>query len=456
MDAARLGSILAAMQTPLAESSALTITGADPVYPSRLPLAEVGAVALALCGQQAARLHELRTGQGQVVTVDVLAAARMLSSLYLARLDGAPLPLSDEATVGRYRCADGGWIFLQGLFPGLRDGILEVLGCPDDRASVAAATATWPAQALEDALAQRRVSAARVRTRQEWLDHPQGQYVSGLPAVEIVRVGDSDPEPLPPGTAPLDGVRVLDLSRVLAGPTCARTLGEHGAEVLLVSGPGLPFSVPSSTDTGHGKRTCWISLDRPEGRDRLHGLVEQADVICDGYRWGSLQRRGVGLADAVARRPGIVYVSVNCYGPGGPWRDRAGWEQTAEAATGVMVEQGPDGDPRLLPTPFADYVTGYLAAYGALVALNLRASVGGSWHVRASLCQTLEWLFRVGVLPEAPPAGTPLDGGAMLAWQTELGRLDYVGPVVQMGLTPPFYRSAPVALGTHQAQWVTA
>ncbi len=243
--------------------------------------------------------------------------------------------------------------------------------------------ARWDGQALEEALAAAGTCGAMARSAEEWSAHPQARAIAPLGRVSIEKIGDSPPEPLdrPPDRddllgPPARGVRVLDLSRLLAGPTHGRTLAEHGAEVLLVNSARLDNIPAFVMDTSHGKRSCCLDLDEPDGVATLRGLAEGADVFTQGYRGGSLERRGFGPADLAALRPGIVVVTINCYGDVGPWRRRPGWEQMAQTVSGLAVGHGGADHPALLPAAACDYTTGYLAALGTMAALWRRARRG--------------------------------------------------------------------------------
>lgn len=154
-------------------------------------------------------------------------------------------------------------------------------------------------------------------------------------------------------------------------------------------------------DTSHGKRSAWLDLDDAGAAATLRALVRGADVFSQGYRSGALAGRGFAPEDVAALRPGIVYVSINCYGHEGPWATRPGWEQLAQTVTGIAVTQGSPDAPVLIPAALCDYTTGYLAAWGVMAALARRAVEGGSWHIRASLCQTAMWVERAGATTTA-------------------------------------------------------
>jgi crotonobetainyl-CoA:carnitine CoA-transferase CaiB-like acyl-CoA transferase len=346
---------------------------------------------------------------------------------------------------------------LHGNFPHLAAGTLEVLGCERERGAIEAAVARFDAQDLEDRLAEKKMCGAMARTAAEWAAHPQGQALANVPRVEIIKIGDSDPRPLPAGERPLSGVRVLDLTRILAGPTHARTLAQYGADVLHVTAPKLPTSEVWVMDTNQGKLSTYLDLDTPEDLQRLRQLARDADVFAQGFRAGSLERRGLGPEELAAERPGIVYVSVNCYGPVGPWRARPGWEQLAQTVTGLATTQGTPERPQRMPVAACDYTTGYLAALGTLAALGRRAREGGSYHVRASLCQTGMWFQRLGATCDPAQASGPGDLSEItLEADTAWGRLRYLAPCVELSETPVEWTRQPVPLGTHAPRWPAA
>src|SRR5262245_44347812 len=299
-----------------------TIVGRDPILGYRFPVGEAAAVALAACGVAVSDLWELGGRRPQRARVDVRRAAASLHSREYLRLDGGPAPPSasrGNPLVDLYRCRDGRWAHVHGALPNLAYGTMKLLGCSRERESVAAAVARWDGQALEDALAEAGQCGAMVRTADEWAAHPQGQALANRPRVEIIKLGESDLEPFRAGERPLSGVRVLGRTWILAGPSDVRTLAEHGADVLYIASPWVPNPDVFVMDTNHGKLSAYLDLDEPDDVARLRELVRQADVFAQGYRSGVLARRGFGPDELAALRPGLIYVSINCYGPSGPW-----------------------------------------------------------------------------------------------------------------------------------------
>jgi crotonobetainyl-CoA:carnitine CoA-transferase CaiB-like acyl-CoA transferase len=271
--------------------------------------------------------------------------------------------------------------------------------------------------------------------------------------IEIERIGDAPPQRLPDGDRPLSGVRVLDLTRVLAGPTCARTLAEHGADVLHVASPRLPTLELFEMDTGHGKRQAYIDLDDAAQAATLRGLVHGADVFSQGFQHGTLERRGFGAAQVAALRPGIIYVSENAYGHDGPWRHRPGWEQLAQAATGVTTIQGVER-PSITPAAMNDYTTGYFAALGVMMALRRRAAEGGSWLVTVSLSQTSMWYVRLGHdLDRSAASGGGDIASMMETCETPYGLMHRLRPALRMSETSPYWAIPSAPLGSGEPVW---
>src|SRR5258708_7670374 len=229
-------------------------------------------------------------------------------------------------------------------------------------------------------------------SRDEWYDRPHAKALSALPPISIENIGDAAAKPWPAGDRPLAGLRVLDLSRVIAGPVAGRTLAAHGADVLLISGPELPAIPWLTIDTGRGKLSTSIELKSEAGRAQLRELLKEADIFSQGYRPRALAALGFSPEDAASINPGIVYVTLSAYGHAGPWAERRGFDSLVQTTTGFNDAEGKaagvDG-PKELPAQMLDHAAGYLMAFGAMMAKARQAREGGSWHVRVSLAQTV-------------------------------------------------------------------
>jgi crotonobetainyl-CoA:carnitine CoA-transferase CaiB-like acyl-CoA transferase len=443
-----------------------TFEGAEAVIPTPLRVAAAAAASLGLGAAVAGEIWRFRGGEKQSVAIDMKAAAASLVSYSLLRRNGEPLPRPDEAipTTGFYQCADGRWIHLHGGFPHLAMRTLDLLNAGNDAQSILESVSKWSSLALEDTLAFTQLCGAVVRSEEEWRTSVQGR-VTGPPIV-LKKIGDAPPLRLSNSRRPLGGVRVLDLTRVLAGPACSRLLASHGADVLTIRAERLPAVEFFDLDSGAGKRTAFLDLARPADAEDLRRLVRGAQIFVDSYRPGALAKLGFSPAALAHIAPG--YVSVSAYGSDGPWAGRRGWEQLAQAATGIAAEQGAfmaarrksrrESLPELIPAAVLDYTTGYLAAAGAMAALLRRIREGGSWSVQVSLAATAMWLQSLGKFDAAsvPRSWEPRDGldPYLGSCDTKAGRLELLGPVVRMSKTPPLMGAPPDIAGA--PRWASA
>jgi len=426
--------------------------GADPLLRTPYRVGTAGGAALAAVGLAAAELWALRTGRRQTVAVDLRAAAASLRSGYYLRIDGKPPPAPWDPMSGFYPVRDGRWVSIHCNFSNHRAAALQVLGTAEDRARANDASRTWDGQALEEAIHAAGGCAGLTRHAAEWGAHPHAAAVAAQPLLEILRIGDARPLSLPMGDRPLAGVRVLDLTRVLAGPTCARTLAEHGADVLKITAAHLPDSGAIELDTGLGKLAAHLDLRSAQGVETLRGLLGSADVFSQSYRPGALAGRGFSPEEAAKLRPGIVYASLNAWGQTGPWKNRRGFDSIVQTVSGMAHASGDGTTPRLMPCSAIDYVSGYLMAYGAMVALARRAREGGSWLVRVGLARTGKWVVDRGTV-DAGAAQAPEPAGLVMETRSPAGLIAHLKPVVRLSETPARWERPPVPLGYHRPEW---
>ncbi len=293
-----------------------------------------------------------------------------------------------------WRTSDGSWFRLHGEYPWHRERALQVLGCEDRHKSVKEAVAGWRGEDLEDALSAAGGLGYAVRTEEQWHEHPQGRAVATLPLLQH-EAGKGTGRTLLPGRG-ATGVRVLDMTRVLAGPIATRTLAAWGAEVLRVDSPRLPEMPAHALDTLPGKRSADLDLAEPAGRARLEELLSVADLLVQGYRPGALARYGLDPRELSERHPHLSVVSLSAWGPRGPWAARRGFDSVVQGPTGIALAEGAEGLPGTLPAQVLDHATGYLAAAAGLLALASVHLGGQPRSVQLSLAQTARWLLGAG------------------------------------------------------------
>ena len=440
-------------------------TGSDPVVPSIHRVGTAAAGALAAMGAAVAAIWQLRSGEAQEVSVDVRrAVVPGLQTVMHLYQNGHRLPPHPRGTDfrGFFRTADDRMIFLLRTlaYPQMLTRLQDVLDCGYDARSFERAVSRWHSEELEEALAARRAVGVIARTRAEWSAHPQGRWLAERPAVQVEKIAEGAPRPFTRGSRPLAGLRALDVTHVLAGPATARLLAEQGADVLHVSPPWESDSHVMHIDTGWGKRFALLDFARPADAQRVRELADGADVLLQSWRPGALERLGLGPQDVAGRSPGLVYVSVSCYGYGGPWRDRGGFEPIGQTACGLAIDEGSADEPRLAPTgTMNDYLVAYLAAAGTLAALIRRSREGGSYHVQVSLTRASMWLQELGVLDAASRRRLPNEmpspeAGSFLTTASAYGELRVPGPLVGYSRTPGFWERPPSPPGQHEAVWL--
>ncbi|MCS0603185.1 CoA transferase [Streptomyces sp. LP11] len=430
--------------------------------PARLPVQQLARACVGVCALAAAELAARRSGLDEPpgALVDDAAVAAAFHSERLLRIDGrAPVAF---APLSRFWRATDGWVRTHANYPHHRARLLAALGLGEDApaAEVAARFAELPAVAAEERVYGAGGLAVALRTREEWHAHPQAAEVAARPLVEHERSEHSEPArarvlpPLDPAAAsllPAAGVRVLDLTRVLAGPVATRTLALLGADVLRLDAPWLPELPDQHADTGFGKRSA--TLDLTVAPDRFEELLGAADVVVTGYRPGALDRLGLSPKALLARRPGLVVAQVSAWGGYGPWGGRRGFDSLVQVATGIAVTEGADGEPGALPAQALDHGTGYLLAAAVLRALTERSYDGRGRCVRLALARTAHWLTE-GIRP-APDAGAPYPGPDARVGEADstLGRLRYALPPVSFTGGPADWSRPPVPWGADPARW---
>lgn len=437
----------------------VTLTGEETQLPSSFRVAAAAQASIAAAGLAAAQVWKLRSRQSQDVAVDMRHAVVECRSERYLRVDGKPPPPTWDAIAGIYKTRDQRYVRLHTNFPHHRDAVCKVLNCKPERDDVQAALLRWDAEAFETAAYAAGGVVAMMRSRAEWTDLPHARALAALPTFTIEKIGEAAPKSWSAGSRPLAGVRVLDLSRVIAAPVAGRTLAVHGADVLLISGPDLPAIPWLTIDTGRGKLTSFVELRSEQGRSVLHDLLASADIFSQGYRPRALAGLGFSPEDAARINPGIVYVSLSAYGHAGPWAERRGFDSLVQTATGFNHAEGQaagvDG-PKELPAQMLDHATGYLMAFGAMMAKARQSREGGSWHVRVSLAQTGRWLWNLGRLSDGLKT-EDLKGNEVSPFLEDVpsgfGPLRAVSHSAALSKTKAFWARPAMPLGSHPPRW---
>jgi crotonobetainyl-CoA:carnitine CoA-transferase CaiB-like acyl-CoA transferase len=414
-----------------------------------LAAASVGAAGLAI--------SELIAAHG-VAPLPVMVDRRLASLWFAASLrpEGWSLPPIWDAIAGDYRAADG-WIRLHTNAPHHRAAALRVLGVGGDKIEVARAVSRWSAQSLEDAVVAEGGCAAEMRSIEDWADHRQGKNVAVEPLLQITQSAAApprdrrfDPE------RPLAGLKVLDLTRVIAGPVATRFLAGYGAEVLRIDPPDWdePVIVPEMMI---GKRTARLDLKTDAGRDLLLDLLRQSDVLVHGYRADALERLGLGVETRRAVSPGLIDVSLDAYGWTGPWRGRRGFDSLVQMSSGIadagMRLWGKD-KPTPLPVQALDHATGYLMAAAAILGIVRRLESNVGSRMRASLAATGRFLIDYPQAPESEALRpeSQFDLGHSIE-QTAWGSARRVLPPVEIRGTPMRWGVPASPIGSHSPCW---
>jgi crotonobetainyl-CoA:carnitine CoA-transferase CaiB-like acyl-CoA transferase len=404
------------------------------------PFAVAKAATLATASAHVAA-HQLGADRGLNQPVPKINRDHALASFSgFVNLNGEPLPKWAPLS-GTYPTADGRFVQIHCNFAHHAQGVIDLLGCDEERADVAAAIKAWESDAFETAMVERGMIGAKYRTMAEWEAHPHALATRDLPLITVERIGDADPRKLPnPADRALDGVRVLDCSRVLAGPVAGQTMAAHGADVLRIGAQHLPSIDVGVMGTGFGKRNAFVNLATNDGKSTFTDLVSGADVFVDAYRPGALESKGFGAAEVADVSPGVIVVQICAFDWVGPWANRRGFDSIIQTTTGLADEAARvvgSPTPVHLPVQALDYATGFLASHAAMRLLTHQQTEGGSWLARLSLLRTRNWLVdlftqtAVGALADVPSPGNWLHTvrspfGAITAPATMHGRWDLV------------------------------
>ncbi|KAF8600315.1 CoA-transferase family III [Ceratobasidium sp. AG-I] len=479
---------------PARATGRLALTGrAEPIVPSSFRIGAVAQASIACSALSSAYIHQLRNGVAELqgVTVDSRHAVLDFKSEQWTTLNGEPAGDIWDALAGVYETKDG-HVRIHTNFPHHRDAVLTTLSLATrpvpSRDAVAAAFREWSTQDFEDAVTKAGGCASKIRSFAEWDAHPHAIHSKDLPPVSLNKVGESEARSLPKiqsADLPLKGVRVLDLTRVIAGPVCGRTLAAHGADVLWITSPNLPDLPALDIDTSRGKRTAQLDLNLPSDGEKFQNLLKDADVLLQSYRPGSLARRGFGPEQLAKDYPRLVTASLSAYGVDGPWGGKRGFDSLVQAATGFNTSEAesfnsahhqsrssaPTSSVRALPCQALDHAAGHVLALGINAALGRRIKEGGSWDIQVSLLGVANWVRSLGqfepevafseesmangIPPKAVPVASeveellvnvPIEGDGQ--------RLRALRHAAVMAETPVRVGRAPGGLNAHQPEWL--
>jgi hypothetical protein len=398
-DARLVRHLWAELAAPATRLPSVTFAGGTRLLPSIYDVGALASASVALATAAAADLGRARTGvAARNVGVDRRHAAAAFRSERYLEPRGWTLPPIWDPIAGDYPARDG-WIRLHTNYAHHRAAVLRVLGVPEDRAAVAAAVARWSAGELESAVVGAGGAAACMRTAAEFARLPAGAAVAREPLFAVERSPAAAPR-LPGAAAPLAGVRVLDLTRVIAGPVCTRFLAAHGADVLRVDPPGFAEVGALLAETTVGKRRTFLDLRDDADRAIFERLVAGAHVVVHGYRSDALE--ALGLGDAWMRRlqPSLIAIALDAHGWTGPWAQRRGFDSLVQMSVGIAAagaERAGSARPVPLPAQALDHGTGYLMAAAACQALVHLVERGEASRVKLSLARTAKLLMDLGV-----------------------------------------------------------
>ena len=451
-------------QNPPASVNKVRFTGMEPSLPSIYKTGILAQSTIAAAALASAEIWQLRTGISQTISVDIDAASASFRSENYLRVNGNNRfhtnKLKAENNIhGFYKCGDDGWIQLHANYPQHRKDILQTLRCDGVRKSVSNKLLTMSALEAENKLTNIGLPAGKMRTVEEWSEHPQGHAVARMPLFTITKIGDAAPIKLSQNPKrPLEGIKTLDLTKVIAGPLIGRTLAEHGADVIWVNGPHLDLIESLVIDMSRGKKPVNIDLRNNFGRDTLTTLIKGANIFIQGYRPGALNSKGFSPEKLAEIRPGIIYVNLSAFGNNGPWKSRRGFDSIVQTVSGIGHEGGKASEldgMKHLPCQALDHGTGYIGAFAAISALQKQINEGGSWLIDVSLAQTGHYLTSLGQQNHINSYDKNLKNRNLYIEKVEspFGTVEYTKPAAVLSETPGKWNLTPSNFGTFAPSW---
>jgi crotonobetainyl-CoA:carnitine CoA-transferase CaiB-like acyl-CoA transferase len=430
----------------------------DGILASPLPVGELACATVAAALAAAAELAEARGRGRPSASLDAAHVGTAFLSERFCRVGGEPFAAGFHALSAFMPAADG-WVRLHGNYPHHRAALLAALGLGEEDAAddVRAAVAARGAVEVEEAVVAAGGCAAAVRDEAAWAAEPQGAAVAAAPLLDFATTSRraAPLRPLRAGALPAAGVRVLDLTRVIAGPVGTRMLGALGADVLRIDPPWLPELEEQAVDAGPGKRSAFLDLRHAGDRATFEQLLAHADVLVHGYRPGALAAYGLEPAALAERHPHLTVVALSAWGAGGPWDGRRGFDSLVQAASGIATAcaEPASAPPGRLPAQALDHGTGYLIAAAALRGLTHRIREGRAGHAELALARTAHWLLgqprtadrRAAPQPDATPYLTSL--------RSPRGEITLVAPPGRLDGRALRWRSAPPVPGSDAPRW---
>jgi CoA-transferase family III len=376
-----------------ADDPSLNIIQVPGYIDSPIEVDSIATATMACLGLLVNEVSKVRGIGNQELTIDTRHASLMLNSIAYHFQNGWQFDIGPvHSPINNfYETKDNRWIFYNGAYQHLRDGLLHLLSSPNEHGFIAKKTKQYNAYELESLVAKNGLCAAVARTQEEWKSTDVGKILANQPVIELIKISDSPKKEMSNYCIrPLDGLKVLEFVRVIAGPTIGRQLAEQGADVIHCRHPYFDHIVAFELETSYGKKNCFLDYSRKQDMDVLQDLLKDADVFLGGYRTDALARFGLGPNDLIEKNNHLIYVEFNCYGFNNDWTGRRGWEQLAQSASGLAYEHAHKNmqNLSLVPAYLNDYLTGYLGAIGAIAARLKQHQEGGAWLVRVSLTRT--------------------------------------------------------------------
>jgi crotonobetainyl-CoA:carnitine CoA-transferase CaiB-like acyl-CoA transferase len=440
------------------------VAGVDPILPSAAKIGLIGAASNGLYAALVAAIWRQRTGVGQTIGLDRRRLIHSVSPFFerpWVTINGFPPPSLDPnsgVTMRFVATGDGRHVMPLNAYPRIRDTMVEVLDCRNTVGEVDRAALKWTALDLEAAVQAAGAACVMVRTPDEWAAEEHNRYVGQQPLIQLERIGDGPVIPLPPTPRPLSEVKVLAYAHVLAGAHAGSLLAEHGADVLNLWEPGSIELETTYAMANKGMRSALLDTRSADGRMVLARLLDDADVVVTNHRETRIRSAGLTAEQCAAAKPGIIHLSISCFGHEGPWASWVGFDPHALAVTGWSVLEGSLSEPKLPATlVLNDFVSGALGAAGVAAALYRRSIEGGSWRVRINLTRSSVWFRSLGLVD---PAGAGVDADhqplapTTAQAETPLGRYGYLPTQVAFSATRPRFED-PVLIprGSGRPEW---